>query len=168
MTCLVLSSIEFRLPPTNDPNHSYKHEVSDVVTTPIGTANDVGRKVLVQADGKIVVAGYSVGSNTGQDFAVVRYNLDGSLDTTFGGTGKVTTDLGSADEGGWSAALQSDGKIVVVGRRFNGTTDDIVLIRYNTNGTLDSSFGIGGRVIWQFSSNTVRRKIPCCRIRNLY
>ena len=119
-----------------------------MVTTPIGTANDVGRKVLVQADGKIVVAGYSVGSNTGQDFAVVRYNLDGSLDTTFGGTGKVTTDLGSADEGGWSAALQSDGKIVVVGRRFNGTTDDIVLIRYNTNGTLDSSFGIGGRVIY--------------------
>ena len=119
-----------------------------MVTTPIGTANDVGRKVLVQADGKIVVAGYSVGSNTGQDFAVVRYNLDGSLDTTFGGTGKVTTDLGSADEGGWSAALQSDGKVVVVGRRFNGTTDDIVLIRYNTDGTLDSSFGIGGSVIY--------------------
>ena len=119
-----------------------------MVTTPIGTSDDAGRKALVQADGKIVVAGYSVGSTTGHDFAVVRYNLDGSLDTTFGGTGKVTTDLGSADEGGWSAALQSDGKIVVVGRRFNGTTDDIVLIRYNTNGTLDSSFGIGGRVIY--------------------
>ena len=94
-----------------------------MVTTPIGTADDVGRKVLVQADGKIVVAGYSVGSTTGQDFAVVRYNLDGSLDTTFGGTGKVTTDLGSADEGGWSAALQSDGKIVVVSILHSGSAE---------------------------------------------
>jgi uncharacterized delta-60 repeat protein len=119
-----------------------------VVTTLIGTSDDVGRKVLVQADGKIVVVGYSVGSTTGLDFAVVRYNLDGTLDTTFGSNGRVTTDLGSVDESGWSAALQDDGKIVVVGRRFNGITDDMVVIRYNTNGSLDTSFGSGGSTIY--------------------
>jgi len=119
-----------------------------VVTTPIGTSDDVGRKVLVQADGKIVVAGYSVGSPTGLDFAVVRYNANGTLDKTFGSDGKVTTDLGSVDEGGWSAALQDDGKIVVVGRRFNGVTDNIVVIRYNTNGSLDTSFGNGGSTVY--------------------
>ena len=119
-----------------------------MVTTLIGTSDDVGRKVLVQADGKIVVVGYSVGSTTGLDFAVVRYNLDGTLDTTFGSNGRVTTDLGSVDESGWSAALQDDGKIVVVGRKFNGIADDMVVIRYNTNGSLDTSFGSGGSTIY--------------------
>jgi len=119
-----------------------------VVTTPIGTSDDVGKKVLVQADGKIVVAGYSVGSPTGLDFAVVRYNANGTLDKTFGIDGRVTTDLGSIDEGGWSAALQDDGKIVVAGRRFNGVNDNIVVIRYNTDGSLDTSFGNGGSTIY--------------------
>ena len=66
------------------------------ILTPVsaGTSIDLGRSVTVQADGKIVVAGYGVGS--GNDFAVVRYNADGSLDTTFGpdNTGKILTPVG--------------------------------------------------------------------------
>ena len=70
--------------------------------------------VAIQSDGKIVVAGYSDnGSN--DDFALVRYNTDGSLDTTFDSDGKVTTAIGSGDEHACSVAIQSDGKIVAAG-----------------------------------------------------
>jgi uncharacterized delta-60 repeat protein len=69
------------------------------VTTAIGTGGDFGYSVIQQADGKLVVAGYSYnGSN--DDFALVRYNADGSLDTGFDGDGKVTTDDWGADDYG--------------------------------------------------------------------
>src|SRR4051812_8074767 len=61
----------------------------------------------VQPDGKVVAAGVSHG-----DFAVVRYNADGSLDSSFGGDGLVTTDFGAADAGE-SVVVQGDGKVVV-------------------------------------------------------
>jgi uncharacterized delta-60 repeat protein len=77
----------------------------------------------------------------------LRYNANGTLDTTFGLSGVTSTDLGSLDEGAWGAALQVDGKIIVVGRRFNGSTDDLVLIRYNSNGSIDTTFGSSGSVI---------------------
>ena len=70
--------------------------------------------VAIQSDGKIVAAGYSDnGSNW--DFALVRYNTDGSLDTSFDGDGKVTTAIGSGDDYAYSVAIQSDGKIVAAG-----------------------------------------------------
>ena len=112
-----------------------------IVTTSIRTF-DLGTSVAIQSDGRIVVAGRSYNGTDG-DFAVVRYNIDGTLDTSFNGTGKVTTDIGSSDEGAHSVAIQSDGKIVAAGYAIvNG--NKFALIRYNTNGTLDTSFnGIG-------------------------
>ena len=84
------------------------------VTTAIGSGNDYACSVAIQSDGKIVVAGYSDnGSN--DDFALVRYNTDGSLDTTFDSDGKVTTAIGSGDDQAFSVAIQSDGKIVAAG-----------------------------------------------------
>ena len=78
--------------------------------------------VQVQPDGKIVVAGIS-SDGAGCDFALVRYNADGSLDVTFGGgTGKVVTPVGSSDDSGYSVQLQPDGKIVVAGYSSNGAT----------------------------------------------
>ena len=116
-----------------------------IVNTPIGPANDTGWKVAVQSDLKIVVAGESFnGSNT--DFAVVRYNTNGSLDTTFNGTGKVTTFIGTGDDVGYGLALQSDGKIVVSGSSFNGTDRDFAVVRYNANGSLDTTFNGTGKV----------------------
>lgn len=76
-------------------------------TIGFGTSNDTARAVAVMADGRIVVAG-----NAGDDFAVVRLLADGSLDTSFSGDGKVTTDvsgIGKAE----AVAVQADGKIVV-------------------------------------------------------
>ena len=115
------------------------------LTTAIGSGNDYGYSVTVQADGKILVAGASHnGSN--DDFALVRYNTDGSLDTTFAGDGKLTTAIGSSDDYGRSVTLQADGKILVAGYSANGSNDDFALVRYNTDGTLDTTFSGDGKL----------------------
>lgn len=114
------------------------------VTTAIGGNSDVGQSVVVQGDGKIVVAGRSYGFTN--DFALVRYNANGSLDAGFGNGGKVTTAIGDSDDRGHGVALQSDGKIVVVGISNGPNYDDFALVRYNINGSLDTSFGVNGKV----------------------
>lgn len=122
------------------------------VTTPIGTDTDSASGVAVQSDGKIVVAGSSVVAGS-YGFALARYNADGTLDTTFGTAGKVTTAIGPASGLGRDLAIQADGKIVVVGRANNGTDDDFAVARYNSNGTLDTTFGTGGIVMTPIGTN---------------
>ncbi len=117
-----------------------------IATTAVsGTAvgnSSVFFDVVIQPDGKIVAAGNaSFGVN--QDFAVVRYNANGSLDTTFGTGGIVTTDFGSSSDFANAIALAPDGKIVVSG----GTIDNLGIARYNTNGTLDTTFDGDGKLI---------------------
>ena len=108
--------------------------------------------VAIQADGKIVVAGFSEnGSNTG--FALVRYGTDGTLDASFGSGGIVTTAIGSGSDRGYDVAIQSDGKIVVAGYSESGSNSDFALVRYGTDGTLDASFGTGGIVTTAIGSN---------------
>ena len=125
------------------------------VTTPIGSGTDTGSAVAVQSDGKIVVAGSSFnGSN--DDFAVVRFNTDGSLDTGFGLGGKVTTSIGLSNDEGKALVLQSDGKIVVAGESKIGTYLDFAVVRFNTNGSLDTSFGTGGKVTTSIGSSDDR------------
>ena len=106
--------------------------------------------VLTQSDGKIVAVG-AAGGTSDKDFAVVRYNKDGSLDTTFAGTGIVRTNIaGRIRSTEWvrGAAIQTDGKIVVAG--YTSTYGDpayaVALVRYNQDGSLDSSFGGAGIV----------------------
>jgi uncharacterized delta-60 repeat protein len=103
-----------------------------------------GRKVAVQGDGKIVAVGLA-GAST--DFALARYNPDGSLDTSFSGDGLQTTDFlfGGFDEA-HDVAIQANGRIVAVGVAEGGATGiDFGLARYNTNGSLDTSFSGDGR-----------------------
>src|SRR5712691_1227384 len=115
-------------------------DTDGIVTTPFGTSADEARAVAVQSDGKIVVAGRATIGST-FDFALARYNADGSLDTSFGTGGKVTTAIGTSTDEAYAIALQSDGKIVVGGRATIGSNFDFALARYNTDGTLDTSFG---------------------------
>jgi uncharacterized delta-60 repeat protein len=98
------------------------------------------------ADGKIVVTG-TAGGQVGLNFAVARYNTDGTLDASFSGDGKVTTDItGRADEAD-DVAVQSDGRIVAAGTANSFCCDSkFALVRYNTDGTLDLSFGGDGKV----------------------
>lgn len=123
------------------------------VLTPVGTSTDVARSIAVQADGKIVLAGYgNMGANS-NDFAVARYSSNGILETGIGafggGTGVVTTHI-NADDRGFSVAIQTDGKIVVGGTsNYFVTGSNFAIVRYNTDGTLDAAsgnFGTGGIV----------------------
>jgi uncharacterized delta-60 repeat protein len=121
------------------------------VTTDFG-GSDVLAGVAIQADGKIVAAGTTDAGVTGDDFALARYNPDGSLDLTFGGDGKVTTDFGDVDNGSGGVAIQGDGKIVVAGITLDVATQqaDFALARYNPDGSLDPTFDGDGKVTTDF------------------
>jgi uncharacterized delta-60 repeat protein len=121
-----------------------------VVLTDFGS-RDQAVALVLQPDGKFVAAGFS-----GSDFALASYNPDGSLDTTFGSGGKVTTNLGSTIDQAWALVLQADGKLVAAGTTGDGSTDSFGLARYNANGTLDTSFGSGGIVTTRFGSSQQR------------
>ena len=115
------------------------------MTTPIGAGFDQAYSVAVQDDGKLLVAGSSF-NGTDFDYAIVRYNTNGTLDTSFSGDGKLTTDFGG-NHIGESVTLQSDGKILVTGRSWNGGSYDFAVARYNNDGTLDTSFGGGAGIV---------------------
>src|SRR5439155_20064833 len=86
------------------------------------------------------------------DFALARYNADGTLDASFGAGGKVVTDFGGNDVAN-GFTFQPDGKIVVVGRTDGGLMGDFAVARYNTDGTLDTTFGTGGKVVTDSGSD---------------
>jgi uncharacterized delta-60 repeat protein len=132
-------------------------DTDGIVTTEPGTlSNDFGQAVALQSDGKIVVAG-QVSFETG----VVRYNVDGSLDTGFGANGVVTTDVSDllgAKIGGsedvYAIATQPDGKILVSGSSISASnTRGFMVVRYNPDGSLDNTFGSGGMVVTTIVGN---------------
>lgn len=127
-----------------------------LVVTAVAAARgaDEARAVLVQADGKIVIGGYTDATGTNKDFLVVRYNANGSLDAGFGNGGKVVTPIGDGGDMVYTLAQQPDGKIVAGGTAsFTPTTgQDFALVRYNADGSLDNGFGTGGKVTTPISS----------------
>jgi uncharacterized delta-60 repeat protein len=107
---------------------------------------DKAQAVAIQSDGKILVAGYTLGSS-GFNFAIARLLPDGTLDDGFGTNGKVIANFGSTDFC-LAIRLLSDGKILLAGRAYNGITSDFALARLQPNGTLDNSFGSSGMVMF--------------------
>lgn len=109
-----------------------------IATTPFGNEFELARAIARQPDGKILAAG-RVGASPSR-FLVLRYNADGTLDTTFDDDGIVaTTVLQNADA--QSIAIQSDGKIVVAGNAVNSSNEDFfAVVRYNSDGSFDNSF----------------------------
>ena len=125
-------------------------------TTEFG-GEDRATAVALQGDGKIVAVGEGGGSFFLPDFALARYNPNGSLDTSFSGDGKQTTDFGGPDgDGATGVAIQGDGKIVAVG--YGGTQRDFVVARYDPNGSLDTSFGSGPQTT-DFGGSDVARGV---------
>jgi len=119
--------------------------VGGTVTTAIGADIDGARALVLQPDGKLVAAGFCfIGATF--DFCLARYNPDGSLDPTFGVGGTVTTAIGTGFDVALALVLQPDGKLVAAGICFNGATFDFCLARYNPDGSLDPTFGVGGTV----------------------
>ena len=110
-----------------------------------------GKPFAVQSDGKIAIAGSPRSSGAIGDFAVARFNSDGSLDTSFDTDGKTTTDIGSSSYDAAVAVIsQPGGKIVVAGE----SAGDIAIVRYNTDGSLDTSFDTDGKVVTALSTNS--------------
>lgn len=115
-----------------------------IVRTPVVPLYDGAWDVLVQPDGKIVAVGQARGATV--DFALARYLEDGTLDDTFGTDGIVITPVGPGEDIPNAVVRQPDGKLLVVGHSNNGANNDIALVRYLEDGTLDDTFGIGGIV----------------------
>jgi uncharacterized delta-60 repeat protein len=127
------------------------------VTTDFSNNSDAAFAAAIQADGRLVVAGdsRSASDSDSADFALARYNTDGSLDTSFGSGGRVITDISGHVDIAQSVAVTADGRVLVGGYGSSQSsaldpTDDSTnfeLARYNSNGSLDASFGAGGKVI---------------------
>jgi len=126
---------------------------SGKVTTAVGTGTCKGEGMALQEDGKIVVVGYSFNAGGQSCFTVLRYGAGGTLDTSFGDSGKVTTTV-AKHSSAESVAMQSDGKIVVAGNSFTDSNNNgFAVVRYNTNGTLDPSFNETGKVTADFGTH---------------
>jgi uncharacterized delta-60 repeat protein len=110
------------------------------VATDFTEGYDAAIALAIQADRKIVAAG----SSGDGKFALARYNMDGTLDHTFSRDGKVTTAF-TEEAFGNAVAIQADGKILVAGGTYGDGDQWLALARYNTDGTLDPTFGEGGR-----------------------
>lgn len=139
-----------------DPTFGYKGEVTaPFVAGPIGVF--LRANLALQSNGKIVLAGTSGAYPGGSRFAIARYAADGSLDSTFGNQGQVTTAFGADSVVATALALQQDGKFVVAGYSFTSgptpTLQGFALARYDTDGSLDQTFGSGGEVTTRIGSS---------------
>jgi uncharacterized delta-60 repeat protein len=123
-----------------------------VVSTQVGASGAAVQALALQSNGSILLAGTAFSNGpTDDDFALVRYTPDGRLDRGFGSGGIITTDFGSGEAGARPAldraggvAVQPDGRIVVGGST-RGDHQAFAIARYNADGSLDSTFGVGGK-----------------------
>ncbi len=123
-----------------------------IVSTHVGAGGAAVQSLALQPDGRILLAGTAFSNGlTDDDFALARYTPDGRLDSEFGTGGIVTTDFGSGEAGArpsldraGGVAVESDARIVVAGST-RGEHQAFALARYNPDGSLDSSFGVGGK-----------------------
>jgi uncharacterized delta-60 repeat protein len=127
---------------------------SGKVIQPIGSSYDNGYSLAIQPDGKILLGGFCYNGNN-NDFCIARFETNGTLDTTFGSSGIVIQPIGSSSDYGLSLAIQPDGKILLGGFCYNGSDNDFCIARFNSNGTLDTSFGTGGKVIQSIIGSVV-------------
>jgi uncharacterized delta-60 repeat protein len=115
--------------------------------------SDYVHALALQGDGMIVAAGETLHLNTPEgEFALARYESDGSLDAGFGAGGKVTTTFGGTSSHANAVALQTDGKIVAAGTSGDATSADIALARYKADGSPDETFDTDGKVLTDFDS----------------
>jgi uncharacterized delta-60 repeat protein len=154
-TCMVLA----RLNADGTPDDAFG---TDGIVTCLGaegdTALDEANDVIVQPDGKILIIGSGgVPTDTFRSVVIARYNLDGSLDTTFGTSGIAKAHIPDRGDSGNKALLQPDGKIVTGGFSigFGWETKMMSVARFNSDGTLDGSFGMNGFTLIQLGVNLV-------------
>jgi uncharacterized delta-60 repeat protein len=130
------------------------------VNIPIGTGPSIAYDLQLLQNGRIIVAGYA-GVSSGEDIGMAQVNSNGSLDTTFGVGGIKTIHAGDPYEEGFALAVQSDGKLVICGQSQDSTGNLYALIlRCQTNGVLDPTFGVGGIIKTNFgATNMIARSV---------
>ena len=129
------------------PSDDWKFGNDGKAVTDFGFKVEKAQAVALQPDGKIVVGGWVGDSQVTSDFAVARYNPDGSLDTSFDSDGKVVTVLGERTDIIYDLAIQPDGRILAAGVCFNGPkARRFAIVRYKSDGSLDASFDGDGIV----------------------
>ena len=111
----------------------------------VTTGNDQARDLAIDATGRIVLAGSAFTGST-LDFALLRFRANGSIDTTFGTHGRVTTAIGTGSDVAEAVAIDGNGTIVAAGSAASGTERDIAVARYTPNGTPLRIFGTGGTI----------------------
>ncbi len=147
---LTTSPANIEVETTSDPTLDPALSSDGIVTARYGTQNTSGSAVAIQSDGKIVVGGQiqTVDCNNG-DFGILRLNSDGTLDNTFSGDGFVITEFAGHGYDGARKILfqtiESNEKIIAVGE--NASPINFALARYNTDGSLDGTFGTSGKVV---------------------
>ena len=125
---------------------------SGKVITNFGSGDDEIKAVAIQPNGKIVAAGFA-SNGTDDDFALARYNDNGTLDTTFNTTGTVLKNFSSGEDRAQAIVIQPDGKIVVAGYATYSGKKEFALARYNQDGTIDTTFGTSGIVHHHTTAN---------------
>jgi uncharacterized delta-60 repeat protein len=126
------------------------------------------RAVAVQADGRVVAAGFAHPNDSiASDFALVRYDAMGALDPTFGTGGQVRTDFGGRFDEALAVAVQPDGRIVVAGSSADVIGADMAVARYHPDGTLDASFDGDGMALVDFGDEASARAVALQRDGNV-
>jgi uncharacterized delta-60 repeat protein len=137
---------------TIEPDPTFGGDGIATVDGPASLGDEVSDLVVLPS-GKVVAAGSMTTAGGGRDFAAIRLNADGSLDTTFGGDGIVTTDIDGAasSDRAFGLAVQDDGMVVLAGETIQNTVgadQDLAVVRYEADGTLDDddvqNDGFGG------------------------
>jgi uncharacterized delta-60 repeat protein len=129
------------------------------VKTDFGPGHEGASDVVIRSDGSIVLAGYAHAADGAPLFALARYDASGSLDPTFGTGGRMTTDFGPTwtEPGARSLDMQPDGKLIVVGATSTDYTSKFAIGRFNADGSLDATFGNGGKVFTAFGYSGAAR-----------
>jgi len=129
--------------------------ISGYITTDhVAGIGEIIQNSITLSDDKIAMIGYSVDAN--QDILVARYKADGTVDSTFGNAGVVLIDASiGANDQGYGITELSDGKLLVSGITVGQTSWDAVIFRLNTDGSIDNSFGTGGKTLFNAGANTI-------------
>jgi uncharacterized delta-60 repeat protein len=139
----------------NDGSPDNSFDDDGVATVSLSTGYDQANAVAIQPDGRIVAAGTSLDTANNQyRFAIARFSVNGAPDVSLAGSGKVATPVGTGYSSANAIAIQPDGKILVAGTSHSGVDAglDMALVRYNSDGSIDGSYGDAGKVILDLSN----------------
>lgn len=120
-------------------------------TTTFPNAPSYVKNVKVQDDGKIVLGGFLINNQNTFEIALARISSDGSIDNSFGTVGMVSFNIGNGNDFGEALAIQDDGKVIIAGYSVRETEYNLAMARFDTNGNLDSTFGVDGMVSTDFN-----------------